>query len=164
MSILTTSTQQLFTRGRWVFLEFNILANYSIISINAEQRFNTKLAQSVRKSLTVGFFSKKTRLVSFSISKHRHRNFKEVLPWFVHNFILGLGFDELFRNEARYLFLLFCSLLELDWNRKNSSNAEQKSLCQAHKYQRALVYNFGRAKRRSEVIITKTITQREVLK
>ena len=63
----------------------------------------------------------------------------------MHNFILGLRFNELFRNETRYLFFyLFYSPLELDWNRKNCSNAEQKSHCRAHNYQRALVYNFGR--------------------
>ena len=88
---------------------------------------------------------KRRHLISFSISKYRHKNFKEVLLWFVHNFILGLRFNELFRNETRYLFFyLFYSPLELDWNRKNCSNAEQKSHCRAHNYQRALVYNFGR--------------------
>ena len=43
-----------------------------------------------------------------------------------------------------FFFYLFYSPLELDWNRKNCSNVEQKSHCRAHKYQRALVYNFGR--------------------
>ena len=68
----------------------------------------------------------------------------------MHNFILGLNFDELFRNETQYLFFFYfvCywSLIEIEITALTRSRSPNVKYIEYH---RALVYNFGRKSKAS---------------